>query len=57
MSQSVQAGEFVVLRKVFFFSPSLGNAQEFRGLTLSLCARQRQALCASQGENGESYCV
>lgn len=61
MSQSAQAGESVVLREVcvcvfFFFSP-LGNAQEFRGLTLSLCARQRQALCASQGENGESYCV
>ena len=58
VSQSAQAGESVVLREVFFFFFfPLGNAQEFRGLTLSLCARQRQALCASQGENGESYCV
>lgn len=55
MSQSAQAGEFVVLGEVFFWP--LGNVQEFRGLTLSLCAGQRQALCASQGENGESYCV
>lgn len=55
VSRSAQAGEIVVLGEVFF--GLLKYVQEFRGPTLSLCARQRRALCASQGENGEFYCV
>lgn len=54
MSQSAQVGE--TGSAVGFFWP-LENVQEFRGPTLSLCAGQRRALCATQGENGESYCV
>lgn len=53
--RSAQAETFAVLGEVD--SGLLKNVQEFRGPTLSLCAGQRQALCASQGENGEFYCV